>query len=126
MVLDDEPIVGRRLKPALEKLGVEVEVFEDPGLAVVRLGETEFDVVVTDLRMRGLDGFAVLERVRASSSRTRVVLITAHATGDTVRDALARGAFDVIGKPFKTQDIREVIERAARVLEMPLAGSAVE
>ena len=51
MILDDEPIVGKRLKPALTKYGVGVEVFEKSAKAVNRLKEKHFDIVVTDVRM---------------------------------------------------------------------------
>lgn len=48
LLLDDELIVGKRLKPALEKIGCRVEVFQDPLVAMKRIGEKEFDIVVTD------------------------------------------------------------------------------
>ncbi len=119
LVLDDEPIVGKRLKPALEKDGYVVEVFEDGRSALARLGEKEFDIVVTDVRMDEVDGIQVLEAVQRMSTRTKVIIITGYATVELAREALAKGAFDFIAKPFKPQDLRAVIEKAAREL---LAG----
>ncbi len=119
LVLDDEPIVGKRLKPALEKDGYVVEVFEDGRSAMARLGEKEFDIVVTDVRMDEVDGIQVLEAVQRMSTRTKVIIITGYATVELAREALAKGAFDFIAKPFKPQDLRAVIEKAAREL---LAG----
>ncbi|MGE5235575.1 MAG: response regulator [Acidobacteriota bacterium] len=116
MVLDDEPIVGRRLKPALEKMGLEVEVFEDPAEALARAGGTRFDIVVTDIRMRGIDGLEVLRRIRAASGRTKVILITGHASEDMAREALTQGAFGFIAKPFKTDQVRALVDAAARAL----------
>ena len=113
MILDDEPIVGKRLKPALEKSGFTVEVYEDPTLAVRRLGEKEFDIVVTDLRMEGLDGIQILEHVMAHCERTRVILITGYATVEVAREALVKGAFDFISKPFKPRDLQAVVNKAA-------------
>jgi CheY-like chemotaxis protein len=113
MILDDEPIVGKRLKPALEKSGFTVEVFEDPTLAVKRLGEKEFDIVVTDLRMEGLDGIQVLEHIMAHCEHTRVILITGYATVEVAREALVKGAFDFISKPFKPKDLQAVVNKAA-------------
>jgi len=113
MILDDEPIVGRRLKPALEKSGFTVECFEDPIQALARLEEKEFDIVVTDLRMEGIDGIQILEHVMAHCDRTRVVLITGYATVEVAREALVKGAFDFISKPFKPRDLRAVINKAA-------------
>ncbi|NCO37708.1 MAG: response regulator [Armatimonadetes bacterium CG_4_10_14_3_um_filter_66_18] len=123
MVLDDEPIVGKRLKPALEKSGLEVEVFENPAQALRRLGEKEFDVVVTDVRMEDVNGIQVLERVKERSDRTKVIIITGYATIEMAREALVKGAFDFLAKPFKPNDLRAMVERAARSLEQPEPAS---
>lgn len=121
LVLDDEPIVGKRLKPALEKDGYVVEVFEDGKSALARLEEKQFDIVVTDVRMDEVDGIQVLEAVQRMSTRTKVIIITGYATVELAREALAKGAFDFIAKPFKPQDLRAVIEKAAKEL---LAGQS--
>ena len=113
MVLDDEPIVGKRLKPALEKSGFEVECYEEPAKALARLDEKEFDIVVTDLRMEGMDGIDILEHVMAHCKRTRVILITGYATVEVAREALVKGAFDFIAKPFKPKDLKAVVAKAA-------------
>jgi len=113
MVLDDEPIVGKRLNQALAKHGFEVEIFEEPGKALARLGETHFDVVVTDLRMEEVNGIQILEYVTSHCKDTRVILITGYATVEVAREALVKGAFDFIAKPFKPRDLRAVINKAA-------------
>ena len=59
LLLDDEPIVGKRLGPALAKIGCEVEVFQDPIAALTRLKKKSFDIVVTDIRMDEMDGMDV-------------------------------------------------------------------
>ena len=116
MVIDDENIVGKRLKPALEKTGDIVETFEDARKALERFNEAPFDIVVTDIRMDEIDGIEVLEHVLAHSSTTKVIIITGYATVEVAREALAKGAFDFIAKPFKPSDLRGVIEKAARQL----------
>jgi len=113
MVVDDEPIVGKRLKPALAKYGYDVEVFDNPVKAIDRFDEKEFDVVVTDLRMADLNGIQVLEHVTAKSAKTKVIFITAYATVENAREALVKGAFDFIAKPFKPNDLRMAIAKAA-------------
>jgi DNA-binding NtrC family response regulator len=117
LVLDDEPIVGKRLKTALEKNGHVVEVFEDSRVALSRLGEKEFDIIVTDVRMEEVDGIQVLEHVLERSSRTKVIVITGYATVEVAREALAKGAFDFIAKPFKPDDLRQAISKAAEALD---------
>jgi CheY-like chemotaxis protein len=116
MLVDDEPIVGKRLKPALKKYGYDVEVFENPVKAIDRFQEKEFDVVVTDMRMEKLNGIQVLEKIMAKSSRTKVIFITGYATVENAREALVKGAFDFIAKPFKPNDLRMAIVKAAMSL----------
>lgn len=116
LILDDEPIVGKRLKPALEKFGCEVEVFEDGRKALERFNEKYFDIVVTDVRMEEIDGLQVLEQIKAKSEETKVIIITGYATIEVAREALIKGAFDFIAKPFKPNDLRLIIERAAKSL----------
>jgi DNA-binding NtrC family response regulator len=121
MLLDDEPIVGKRLKPALAKIGCEVEVFQDPKQALARINEKEFDIVVTDIRMDEIDGLQVLEEVVKKSKRTRVIMITGYAMMAVAREAMEKGAFDFIAKPFKPDDLRKVIAKAAKDL-----GSSID
>ena len=116
MLVDDEPIVGKRLAPALKKYGYDVEVFENPVKAVDRFREKEFDVVVTDMRMEKLNGIQVLEQVMARSPKTKVIFITGYATVENAREALVKGAFDFIAKPFKPNDLRMAIVKAAMSL----------
>jgi DNA-binding NtrC family response regulator len=113
MVIDDEPIVGKRLKQALTKFGIDVEVFENPEIAVNRLEDKRFDIVVTDIRMDKVDGIQILERVLQRRDDTRVIIITGYATMEVAQEALAKGAFDFIAKPFKPNDLRTVINKAA-------------
>jgi DNA-binding NtrC family response regulator len=116
MLLDDEPIVGKRLKPALTKIGCEVEVFQNPKEALDRINEKEFDIVVTDIRMDEIDGLQILEEVGKKSERTKVIMITGYAMMAVAREAMEKGAFDFIAKPFKPDDLRKVIARAAKAL----------
>jgi DNA-binding NtrC family response regulator len=116
LLLDDEPIVGKRLGPALAKIGCDVEAFEDPKKALERIDQKNFDVVVTDIRMGEIDGMQVLDHVRMKSPRTRVIMITGYAMMELAREAMEKGAFDFISKPFKANDLREVIAKAARAL----------
>lgn len=116
MIIDDESIVGKRLMPALEKRGDFVEIFTDSRQALKRFDEQPFDIVVTDIRMDDIDGLEVLDHVTAQSARTKVIMITGYATVEVAREALAKGAFDFIAKPFKPNDLRAVIEKAAQQL----------
>jgi len=122
LILDDEPIVGKRLAPALAKIGSEVESFEDPKAALARINEKIFDIVVTDIRMEEIDGIEILEKVKEKSDHTKVIMITGYATVEVAREALGKGAFDFIAKPFKPNDLREVVVRAAQASGLNTMG----
>ena len=120
LLLDDETIVGKRLQPALAKIGCNVEVFENPKKALDRIDEKDFDIVVTDIRMDEIDGLQVLEHVVNKSPRTKVIMITGYAMMSLAREAMNRGAFDFIAKPFQPNDLRKVIAKAAKALGSPI------
>jgi DNA-binding NtrC family response regulator len=120
LIIDDEEIVCKRLKPAIEKMGCEVETFMDPVAALKRIDEKTFDIVVTDVRMDEIDGIQVLDHAKKTSSDTRVIIITGYAMMALAREAMEKGAFDFISKPFKPNELREVILRAAADLGRPL------
>ena len=116
MVIDDENIVGKRLKPALEKNDDIVETFTDARKALERFSEQQFDIVVSDIRMDDIDGLEVLEQVLVRSDKTKVIIITGYATVEVAQEALVKGAFDFIAKPFKPNDLRTIIDKAAKEL----------
>ena len=124
LVLDDEPIVGKRLKQALSKMGCEVEAYDDPAAAFCRLDEKEFDVVISDIVMGEIDGLQVMDRVRQRFPRAKVIMITGYAMMSMVRSAMEKGAFDFIAKPFTPDDLRSVVARAAAELGVPLDEAA--
>lgn len=116
LLLDDEPIVGQRLKGGLEKLGCEVETFENPLKALARIAEKRFDVVITDIMMAEASGLQVLEAVRKTSPEAKVIIITGYATTALAREAMEKGAYDMIAKPFKPSDLRALVIRAMQDL----------
>lgn len=111
MVLDDEPIVCKRLKPTFEKMGHTVETFTDSSKAIERLNETRFDIVITDLKMEGADGIQVLNGAKAASANTQVIIITGFATSETAKESYSKGAVEFIAKPFKIGDIVDCVKR---------------
>jgi DNA-binding NtrC family response regulator len=109
LLLDDEPIVCERLKPALEKLGFYVESYTESQKVVDRVMEEHFDVLVTDLKMQKPDGLEVMEFVRQHSPSTRVIIITGFATVETATETMKSGAADFIAKPFRIRDLCDLI-----------------
>lgn len=117
VVIDDEPIVGERLKAMLVRDGHRVENFVNPLRAIDRLQETDVDIVITDIRMAEMDGIQVLEKVLEKSRHTRVIMISGYATLDLAKESLTKGAFDFIAKPFKLKELRNTIKKAVRSLD---------
>lgn len=113
MVLDDEPIVCKRLQPALEKLGYEVDTFTQSLEALHEIEETTYDIIITDLKMKGIDGMRFLQEAKKQHPATEVIVITGFATLDTAKESFQKGVFDFIAKPFKLSEIQEVVTKAA-------------
>lgn len=112
LILDDEPIVSKRLQPALEKKGYEVESYFRSADALDRVRRRDFDIVITDLKMEGVDGMQFLTEVKERSPHTEVIVITGFATMETAKESLRKGVFDFLAKPFKLGEIQEVIQKA--------------
>lgn len=112
MVLDDEPIVCKRLKPALEKQGYEVDTFTQSSEAMEQIKQVEYDIIITDLKMKGIDGMQLLGEAKRRSPKTEVIVITGFATMETAKESFHKGVFDFIAKPFKLSEIQEVVSRA--------------
>ncbi|MBW1975402.1 MAG: response regulator [Deltaproteobacteria bacterium] len=122
LLLDDEPIVCKRLKPYLEKNGYEVETFTDSSKAMGRIEERDFDIVITDLKMEGIDGMTFLTRVKEKSPSTQVIVITGFATMETAKQSFQKGVFDFVAKPFKLSEIHEIVRRAEKKLRQEAAS----
>ncbi len=112
MVLDDEPIVCKRLKPALEKQGYEVDTFIQSSEALEQIKQVEYDIIITDLKMKGVDGMQLLDEAKRRTPKTEVIVITGFATMETAKESFHKGVFDFIAKPFKLSEIQEVVSRA--------------
>jgi len=111
LILDDEPIVCKRLRPAFQKAGYEVETYTDSASAMARIEQKRFDIVITDLKMQGTDGMHLLERTKELWPDTHVIVITGFATPETSSESFRNGAFDFIAKPFKLSDILDTVRR---------------
>jgi two-component system response regulator PilR (NtrC family) len=114
LVADDEPGVRESLAEVLRDAGYVARTAADGTAALAALDEQEFSVVVTDLRMPGADGLAVLRRAHDLSPQTVVLVMTAHGSVETAVDALRAGAADYLLKPVVFEDL---LAKVARALE---------
>ncbi len=112
LIVDDEAVIRKGLSRVLERHGYQVEVSESGFAAVERLQEENFHLVLTDLKMPGMDGIEVLKAIRVLQPEVPVVIITGYSTVDTAVEAMKNGAFDYISKPFTPDQITEKVEKA--------------
>jgi two-component system, NtrC family, response regulator AtoC len=112
LIVDDELNMRLVLKAMLTKEGYEVFVAEDGLAALNVLKTTDIATIVTDLKMPRLDGMGLLNRVAKEYPSIPIIIITAYGTVNTAVDALKKGAFDYITKPFDQDDLRNVIRKA--------------
>lgn len=112
MVIDDEKIVGEMAKLSLEQEGYAVEAFVNAEPALARLREERFDVVVTDYKMKGIDGMEVLRTVKKVQPAAKVIMITAFANLDIAIEALRGDVHDFFPKPVKLKELKASIARA--------------
>jgi two-component system nitrogen regulation response regulator GlnG len=114
LVADDEELIRRVLADALRELGYTVETADTGAAAWARLQERTFDLAFVDIRMPELYGLDLLERVKAAQLSTPIIIMTGQTTLNNAIEAMKRGAFDYLPKPF---DLNEVSALAARALE---------
>ncbi len=118
LVVDDDPGVRYTIREILESAGLTVVDVDGGHAALAALDADPFDLVVTDLRMPGMDGLTLLRTIRARAHPPRVVVITAHGTERTAVEAMKLGAWDYFPKPFDVDALLAVVERAAEAVRL--------
>ena len=113
-IVDDDKSIRWVLEKALEKAGFQVESFADAHAVVQALELDEPDVLISDIRMPGMDGIELLTHIREHSPDLPVIIITAHSDLDSAVSAYDQGAFEYLPKPFDLQEAVEQVERACK------------
>ncbi len=113
-VVDDDPSVRWVLERALKQGGFRARTFERAEHLLEAIAHRQPDVLITDVRMPGMDGFAVLERLSAEHPGVPVIVMTAHSDLDNAVAAYRGGAFEYLPKPFDLDETIELVTRAAR------------
>ena len=112
LLLDDDADLRHAVSQGLELEGHEVSVFEDPSAALSTISRDDYAVIVSDIMMPKMDGFAVLTQVMEIDPVLPVILITGHGDVPLAVNAMKSGAYDFIEKPFTVQKLATVVERA--------------
>lgn len=114
LVIDDEPLMRDFLAETLTRGGCAVQTANNGSAGLEQLREHSFDLVITDMKMPGMDGLEVLDQARQLQPDVAVVLMTAYASVESAVRALKSGAVDYIMKPFTPDEIEHVVSRAVR------------
>ncbi|HOO47623.1 MAG TPA: response regulator, partial [Deltaproteobacteria bacterium] len=112
LVVDDEIGIRESLQKILEKEGYSVVTASNGEEAFKIIRKGDIDILVTDIRMAGMDGVELLKVSKSVSPFTEVIMITGYASVDTAVDSMKQGAYDYITKPFKKADILKAVHRA--------------
>lgn len=112
LVVDDENSMREFLEIMLTQEGYRVTLAENGEKACGLLEKTAYDLVITDIRMKDVDGIGVLRKAKSVNPNTLVVLISAFATAETAVEAMREGAYDYIPKPFKVGEFKKIVKEA--------------
>ncbi len=112
LIVDDEPAMREGLADVLEERGYGVSTAENGYQALDRAKRIPFDLIIADLRMPGLGGLELIENIRQIDPDTMIVAMTAYGAAGEGTEAVRRGAFDYIAKPFTMEEMDRLIEKA--------------
>jgi DNA-binding NtrC family response regulator len=116
LVVDDERSVAFLLSENLAEMdpAYQVQMAHSGEEALGLVTAAPFDLIITDLRMPGMDGLELIRRVQEISPNTRTILITAYGDGDAEQKAGCLGVYRYVTKPFKTDEFTQIVEQALR------------
>lgn len=120
LIVDDEPKICEFLQVLLRREGYDVPAVHRADDAIRQVEQDRLDLVVTDLRMPGMDGFELVTRLKAIRKDLPVVMITGYATVETAVKALRYGVDDYVTKPFNIEELRRVISRVIQANRMEI------
>lgn len=127
LIVDDEPDMLKLLSMIIrEKTSYEAVTTNNPLEAVELAKQGGFDLIMADLKMPGLDGVELLEAVKKINEHVPVIILTAFGTVESALEAMNKGAFDFITKPFKKEQILFTIDKALKWSELHKENKALK
>ena len=112
LLIDDEAAFTKNMSKLLSYRGYRVDTAESGDKAIRMLEEKEFDVIVLDLKMPGMDGIATLKEIKQLGLFTETLILTGHGSIDTALEAMKLGAYDYLTKPCDIDELVDMIEGA--------------
>ena len=114
LLVDDEEIFAKNMSKLLSYRGYKVGYVTNGYGAILEIDKSDFDVVILDLRMPGIDGLATLKGILNRNSQTKVMILTGDGFVDDALDAIKLGAYDYLLKPVEIDELTEKIENACK------------
>lgn len=111
LIVDDEKNIRTTLSQALESLDVDIQAAINGEEALQLMTENEFEAILLDIKMPGMNGIEVLEKIQKDYPYTKVIMISAHGTIDCAVEAMKLGAVDFVQKPFSLDEIRTLVKK---------------
>lgn len=118
LIIDDEPLMRISIADALKAEGCQVKVATTGPEGMDLIKKEAFEIVISDLRLPGMDGLQILQACKEGSPRTGVIMITAHGSVETAVGAMKMGAYDYVTKPFAMDELLLIVRRLVKVLEL--------
>lgn len=126
LVVDDQIGMLETFTDILEDKGYHVETAEDGFTAIDKVKQTPFDIVFMDIKMPGINGVQTFREIKKLSSQTRVIMMTAYAVEDLIKEAIEEGAYTVVYKPFDMERIIHTIERVLKTMLVLVVDDRLE
>ena len=118
LVIDDEKNMCHMLQKILQNSGYSVDTSSDSTEGLQKIIDFKYDFILCDLKMQGIDGIGILRKIQNKIKETAVIMMSAYGTIDTAIEAIKLGAFDFISKPFKSEEVLIVLEKALEKMEL--------
>ncbi len=112
LIIDDDAVIREGLRRIFTDQGYAVEIFDSGFPAIEKMQQKEFDLVITDLKMPGMNGIEVLRKIKVLQPEVPILIITGYSTVETAVEAMKNGAIDYIAKPFTPEAICEKVQKA--------------
>ncbi|UCC78320.1 MAG: response regulator [Candidatus Zixiibacteriota bacterium] len=112
LIVEDEAMMRNLLLKILESEGYKVTLASSAAEALDKLEHEKYDLLLSDVKMPGMNGFELLEKVKSRWSDMAVIVMTGYGEAYTIKDALMKGADEYLSKPFKSHEVSLIVERA--------------
>ena len=120
LVVDDESLMRDFLEETLSRAGYDVDTVPNGNKALNMIGDNSFDLILSDMKMPGISGIELLERLHNENPDIRFIMMTAYGTIETAVEAMKLGAFDYIMKPFSADEIEILVKKAFEYQDLVL------